>query len=138
MEFELGSPTYAGTINIDLKKPRNDNILNQLTDIVSTIRNEGMNKSEKIGAITRVEEDVNIAMTHYDSFRGKIGARQNTITDVLQSNEALSNIKKESKANVSEIDAFEAASNLVVANNQLTVSRQIYSNLTKQSLFDYI
>ena len=138
MEFELGSPTYAGTINIDLKKPRNDNILNQLTDIVSTIRNEGMNKSEKIGAITRVEEDVNIAMTHYDSYRGKIGARQNTITDVLQSNEALSNIKKESKANVSEIDAFEAASNLVVANNQLTVSRQIYSNLTKQSLFDYI
>ena len=77
-------------------------------------------------------------MTHYDSYRGKIGARQNTITDVLQSNEALSNIKKESKANVSEIDAFEAASNLVVANNQLTVSRQIYSNLTKQSLFDYI
>lgn len=138
MEFELGSPTYAGTINIDLKKPRNDNILNQLTDIVSTIRNEGMNKSAKIGAITRVEEDVNIAMTHYDSYRGKIGARQNTITDVLQSNEALSNIKKESKANVSEIDAFEAASNLVVANNQLTVSRQIYSNLTKQSLFDYI
>lgn len=138
MEFELGSPTYAGSITIDLEKPRSDNILNQLTDIVSTIRNEGMNKSAKIGAITRVEEDVNIAMTHYDSYRGKIGARQNTITDVLQSNEALSNIKKESKANVSEIDAFEAASNLVVANNQLTVSRQIYSNLTKQSLFDYI
>lgn len=138
MEFDLGSPTYDGTITIDLKKPETDNILNKLTDIVHDIRDESLSKIDKVARITRIEEDVKIAMTHYDSYRGKIGARQNTITDVLQSNEALSNIKKESKANVSEIDAFQAASDLVVANNQLTVSRQIYSNLTRQSLFDYI
>ena len=51
---------------------------------------------------------------------------------------SLSTIKTESKASVSEVDAFEAASNLIQAQNQLTVSRQIYSNLAKQSLFDFI
>ena len=57
---------------------------------------------------------------------------------VLDSNESLSDIKTESKAKVSEVDAFEAASDLVQSQNQLAVSRQIYSMLSKQSLFDYI
>ena len=57
---------------------------------------------------------------------------------ILNANESLSAIKVESKANVSEVDAFEAASELIRAQNQLTVSRQIYSMLNKQSLFDFI
>lgn len=68
-------------------------------------------------------------MTQYDSYRGQIGARQNTITTVLDSNESLSDIKTESKAKVSEVDAFEAASDLVQSQNQLAVSRQILQHV---------
>lgn len=138
MEFTITDPIATGDINIQLKKPTTENMLNILTEIVSDINNESLSNVEKIAKITKCQVDVEIALSHYDSYRGQIGARQNAITNVLNANESLSAIKVESKANVSEVDAFEAASELIRAQNQLTVSRQIYSMLNKQSLFDFI
>lgn len=138
MEFTLGNANYAGTISIKLDPPNTDNMLNVLTDIVNKINDPALSNTEKTAAIAKAQKSVGIAMTQYDSYRGQIGARQNTITTVLDSNESLSDIKTESKAKVSEVDAFEAASDLVQSQNQLAVSRQIYSMLSKQSLFDYI
>ena len=138
MEFTLGDANYVGTISVELDPPNTDNMLNVLTDIVNKINDPTLSNTEKTAAIAKVQKSVGIAMTQYDSYRGQIGARQNTITTVLDSNESLSDIKTESKAKVSEVDAFEAASDLVQSQNQLAVSRQIYSMLSKQSLFDYI
>lgn len=138
MEFTLGDSNYVGTISVELDPPNTDNMLNVLTDIVNKINDPNLSNTEKTAAIAKVQKSVGIAMTQYDSYRGQIGARQNTITTVLDSNESLSDIKTESKAKVSEVDAFEAASDLVQSQNQLAVSRQIYSMLSKQSLFDYI
>lgn len=138
MEFSFDDATYTGTVDIDLNTPKTDNMLNVLTDIVNTISDDSISNEDKVAAITKAQKDVGIALTHYDSFRGQVGARQNTITTVLSANESLSAIKTESKANVSEVDSFEAASDLLQSQNQLSVSRQIYSMLNKQSLFDYI
>lgn len=138
MEFTLADPKAYGDITIQLEKPKTDNMLNILTDIVATIDDESVSNVDKIAEITKCQVDVEIALSHYDSYRGQIGARQNAISNVLNANESLSAIKVESKANVSEVDAFEAASELIRAQNQLTVSRQIYSMLNKQSLFDFI
>jgi flagellar hook-associated protein 3 FlgL len=138
MEFTITDPNATGNIDIQLKKPTTENMLNILTKIVSDINDESLSNVDKIARITKCQVDVEIALSHYDSYRGQIGARQNAITNVLNANESLSAIKVESKANVSEVDAFEAASELIRAQNQLTVSRQIYSMLNKQSLFDFI
>lgn len=138
MEFTISDANANGDINIELQKPETENMLNILTNIVSVINNDSFSNVEKIAKITKCQVDVEIALSHYDSYRGQIGARQNAITNVLNANESLSAIKVESKANVSEVDAFDAASELIRAQNQLTVSRQIYSMLNKQSLFDFI
>ena len=138
MEFTITDPNATGDINIQLEKPKTENMLNILTEIASVINDESVSNVDKIAKITKCQVDVEIALSHYDSYRGQIGARQNAITNVLNANESLSAIKVESKANVSEVDAFEAASELIRAQNQLTVSRQIYSMLNKQSLFDFI
>ncbi|SFS46855.1 flagellar hook-associated protein 3 FlgL [Succinivibrio dextrinosolvens] len=138
MEFTIANANENGYINIELEKPKNENMLNILTDIVSTINDDSVSNVDKIAAITKCQVDVELALSHYDSYRGQIGARQNAIENVLNANESLSAIKVESKANVSEVDAFDAASELIRAQNQLTVSRQIYSMLNKQSLFDFI
>ena len=138
LEFTVEDPSIVCDYTVQLEKPDTDNILNVLTDIVATLRDDTMNQTDKTAAIAHAERCVGIAMTHYDSYRGEIGARQNNIETIVDSNTSLSTIKTESKASVSEVDAFEAASNLIQAQNQLTVSRQIYSNLAKQSLFDFI
>lgn len=138
MEFTIPNANENGDIVFDLKQPTTENMLNILTNIVATIDDESVSNVDKIKAITKCQVDVEIALSHYDSYRGQIGARQNAITNVLNANESLSAIKVESKANVSEVDAFDAASELIRAQNQLSVSRQIYSMLNKQSLFDFI
>ncbi len=138
MEFTISDADASGDIYINLEPPETENILNILTDIVSVINDESISNVDKIAKITKCQVDVNIALSHYDSYRGQIGARQNAITNVLGANESLSAIKTESKANVSEVDAFDAASELIRAQNQLNVSRQVYSMLNKQSLFDFI
>ena len=138
MEFTISNPNSNEAISIQLEKPTTENMLNILTKIVSDINDESLSNVDKIAKITKCQVDVEIALSHYDSYRGQIGARQNAITNVLNANESLSAIKVESKANVSEVDAFDAASELIRAQNQLTVSRQIYSMLNKQSLFDFI
>ena len=138
MKFAFDTETPSGTIAIELDPPKTDNMLNILTQIVKDINSDTLTTTEKVAKITKCEEDVNIALLHYDSYRGLIGARQNAIENVMNSNESISDIKKSSKAEISEIDAFEAASDLVRAQNQLSVSRQIYSMVNKQSLFDYI
>ena len=138
MEFTIPNAEESGNIVINLNEPKTENMLNILTNIVSVINDESVSNVDKIAEITKCQVDVEIALSHYDSYRGQIGARQNAITNVLNANESLSAIKVESKANVSEVDAFDAASELIRAQNQLTVSRQIYSMLNKQSLFDFI
>ncbi|WP_202108249.1 flagellar hook-associated protein FlgL [Succinivibrio dextrinosolvens] len=138
MEFTISNPNSNESISIQLEKPTTKNMLNILTEIASVINDESVSNVDKIAKITKCQVDVEIALSHYDSYRGQIGARQNAITNVLNANESLSAIKVESKANVSEVDAFDAASELIRAQNQLTVSRQIYSMLNKQSLFDFI
>lgn len=138
MEFTLPDEHYVGTVDIQLDEPNTDNILNVLTEVANIINDPAVSNTDKCAAIAKAQESVTIAMNRYDSYRGEIGARQNTIKTVLESNESLSLIKTESKAKVSEVDTFEAASELIQSQNQLAISRQVYSMLSKQTLFDYI
>ena len=66
------------------------------------------------------------------------GARGANIDAIIQSDESLTDIKKEAKANVSEMDAFEAVSNLLVAQNALQVAQQSYNLVHSTTLFDYM
>src|SRR5574344_1533898 len=138
MEFILPDSNYTGTINIELEAPKTDNILNILTDTVAKIKDENISSADKSAIIAESQKDVLLAMDHYDSYRGKVGARQNVIDNVISSNTSLSDIKTESRAKVSEVDTFENTSALAQAKNQLEISRQTYSMLSKQSLFNYI
>ncbi len=138
LKFSFDSEAPSGQIVIELESPKTDNMLNILTDIVAVINDDSVANVDKVAAITKCEEDVNIALLHYDSYRGQIGARQNTIDSIVNANTSISDMKTASKASISEMDAFDAASDLLRAQNQLSVSRQIYTMVNKQSLFDYI
>ncbi len=42
------------------------------------------------------------------------------------------------RANITEVDAFEAASDIVQDQQALTVARSVFSTINGSSLFDYI
>lgn len=149
MEFEVpgGTPAQGDKINVLLDKPRSDNILNQLTDIINALNTPIDNadpadvtalRAQLTRDIVKMQENLNIAKKQVDTYRGLVGARGANIDDIIKSNESLHDIKKEANANVSEIDAFEAVSNLLVTQNALQVAQQSYNIVHSTSLFDFM
>ena len=149
MEFEVpgGTPQNGDEISIVLDKPRSDNILNQLTHIIDALNKpiDTANPADVTALraqltrdIVKMQENLNISKKQVDTYRGLVGARGANIDDIIKSNESLHDIKKEANANVSEIDAFEAVSNLLVTQNALQVAQQSYNIVHSTSLFDFM
>lgn len=148
MEFTLPegfSATEGEFIGFQLDPPQSGNILNKLTDIVNKLslpqdewEDNGMSMSSLTHDLAEMQENLNISKKQVDSYRGMVGARGANIDAIITSDETLSDIKTEAKANVSEIDAFEAVSNLLIAQNALQVAQQSYNLVHSTTLFDYM
>ena len=155
MEFtvpnDYQSADGSGVIEFSLSKPEQDNILNQLTGIINDLlvpsddygtatdsNGNVMSAAQLTRNIARLQETVSIAMDRVDQYRGYVGARGANIDAIIKSDENLSLIKSEAKANVTEIDAFEAVSDLVLSQNALSVAQQSYNLVHSSTLFDYI
>lgn len=150
MQFELPNgamPNAGDSVTVSLRKPEQDNILNQLTDIAEALQlpsdeygpNAIVNSSYDLTRqVARMQENVNIAKKQVDTFRGMVGARGANIDAIIKSNESIHDIKKESDANVVEADAFTAVSDLMQAQAALQVAQQSYQVVHSATLFDFM
>lgn len=150
MQFEMpngAQPTAGDTITVNLQKPEQDNILNQLTDIADALLvpqdeykpgNIVTSSHDLTRQVARMQENVNIAKKQVDTFRGMVGARGANIDAIIKSNESIHDIKKESDANVVEADAFTAVSDLMQAQAALQVAQQSYQVVHSSTLFDFM
>ncbi|MCK0534964.1 MULTISPECIES: flagellar hook-associated protein FlgL [unclassified Anaerobiospirillum] len=145
MEFEIPGgqiPAQGDTINVTLQDPKTDNILNQLTDVIAALNTpldqDPTKKAEVTRQLVKMQENISIAKKQVDTYRGLVGARGANIDDIIKSNESLHDIKTEANANVSEIDAFQAVSDLLVTQNALQVAQQSYNIVHSATLFDFM
>lgn len=151
MEFTLSDDMLAdpvGTVEFTLDEPKQDNILNQLTDIINKLnvpQDEWGTPGSLVASSSALTQDlsslqitVENAKKQVDSYRGLVGARGANIDAIIKSDETLSDIKSEAKANVTEIDAFTAVSDLLLNNNALQVAQQSYNIVHSSTLFNYI
>ena len=148
MSFTLSDdyvPTAGDKIHINLDQPDQGNILNKLTEIVNKLslpQDEWDTINQSTSSLTHdlaeMQQNIELAKKQVDTYRGMVGARGANIDAIIQSDESLTDIKKEAKANVSEMDAFEAVSNLLVAQNALQVAQQSYNLVHSTTLFDYM
>ena len=148
MEFTLPTdftPAANDSISFNLQQPQQGNILNKLTEIVNKLslpQDEWDTINQSTSSLTHdlaeMQQNIELAKKQVDTYRGMVGARGANIDAIIQSDESLTDIKKEAKANVSEMDAFEAVSNLLVAQNALQVAQQSYNLVHSTTLFDYM
>ena len=151
MQFELKDGTQApqpgDKVNIILEAPKQDNILNQLTDIANALLvpqdeykpdNIVTSSHDLTRQVSKMQENISIAKKQVDTFRGMVGARGANIDAIIKSNESIHDIKKESDANVVEADAFTAVSDLMQAQAALQVAQQSYQVVHSATLFDFM
>lgn len=140
LSFTIADGQTAGprTISISMNKPGQDNILNQITNFVEALRDDSLTTEELSDMMAYAQQTVQNAMDQYDKYRGRVGSRESEVENVINSDTSLKNIKTTAEANITEVDAFEAASDIVKDQQALTTARSVYSKINGTSLFDYI
>ena len=128
----------GGNLEIELQPVEKDNILNVLNDVIATLRDETLSNEERAERLAQAQISVSNAKDNYDMYRGQIGARSSNIDTIIDSDNALSIIKTTAKANISEMDTFEAASDLIKEQMALQTAQQSYSMVHSTTLFDFI
>ena len=138
MVFETGDQNYNGNITVTLDKPKKDNILNTLTNVVKEIKNGNLGRNELTQMLSEAQISVSNCKDNVDMYRGQVGARAANIDNIITSNESLSVVKQTARAGVTEIDAYEAVSELLMVQNALQVSQSSFAKIHQSNLFDYI
>ena len=140
MNFSVadGQTGQARTITVNMEKPQKGNILNELTYYIDSLRDESLSTEQLSDIMAQAQVSVKNAMNQYDMYRGRVGSRENEVDNVINSDTSLKNIKTTARANITEVDAFEAASDIVKDQQALQVARSVFSSINGSSLFDYI
>lgn len=139
LTFDIGDDlTEEGIIQVNLDDPEKDNILNVLNTVIAALTDETLTEQERDKILAAAQVSVQNAKDQYDSYRGAVGARANTVDAIIDSNNALSDIKTEALANICEVDTYEALSDMIQLQYQLQIAQQTYVYVVGTSLFDYI
>ncbi len=137
--YDATTDTYIdGFYTITFEATEKDNILNVLSDIIAVLQDDSISNEERAEQLALAQISVSNAKENYDKYRGYIGARMSSIDSIINSNSALSLIKETAKANVSEVDTYEAVSDLIKEQMALQAAQQSYTVVFATSLFDYI
>lgn len=135
----------AGNFSVELEKPSTDNVLNTLSRAIAALKSsrdpsssDYMPLSEVNYILTGTEMSITSTQNSINNALGKIGARQNTLDTVINSNQAITDVKKEAKATISEADLYETTSELAQVQSILQMSMKSFNYVTGTSLFDYI
>ncbi len=139
MTLNVGTEaTAVGEFRVELQPIEEDNILNVLENAINVLRDPDISAEEKGKVLAATQVSVTNAQVQYDMYRGQVGARGSNVESIITSNNSLSVIKQEAKANATEIDAFEAVSNMMSVQYGLQAAQQTFSMVHGTSLFDFI
>lgn len=123
----------------NLDAPTNDNVLNSLNTMIDKLKNSSsLTDEEWASTVANVQTHINNTLDRVGITQGAIGGRQNNLEQIIDSNSALETITAEARANVSEIDLYEAISNVSLQENALTMAQQAFTKVNASTLFDYL
>ena len=131
LTLDVAAGGTAQSFSVD--KPENDNILNTLQQMIDALNNESISSDDFAAMAADTEVHLKNTMDRVDITQGAVGGRQNNLEQVMDSNSALSTINKEARANVSEVDLYEAISNVAQQENALTLAQQAFSQVNKST-----
>ena len=138
LELKVNVVAPGAAQTFDLTLPKNDNILNTMSDMIAALRDPALTPEQFKDVVADTEVHLNKARDTVNVATGHLGGRMNNLDDVLNSNEGLTNLNQESRATVSEIDLYEAISNVTKENSALTIAQQAYTMVNKTTLFSYL
>lgn len=140
--FNLDSiPENTPTTFFNLATATNDNVLNTIGKAIATIddyNNGAITRSEVNNILSQTQVSIRNTQLSVNTTMTSIGARQNTLDNIINANCEISDVKKEAKATISEVDLYEVTTDLTKTQTYLQMAMTSFNYVTGTSLFDYI
>ena len=138
LALTLDLPAGSATQNFVLDTPKNDNILNGMSDFISAMRDPTLSESDFQLAVSDATTHMSNARTKIDRGLGELGGRMNSLEQVMSSNDGISTLNQQARAKVSEADMYEVIAALSKEDAAMSASQLAFSKISKLTLFDYI
>ena len=140
--FNLDSiPENTPTPFFNLATATNDNVLNTIGEAIAAIddyNNGDKTRSEVNNILSQTQVSIRNTQLSVNTTMTSIGARQNTLDNIINANCEISDVKKEAKATISEVDLYEVTTDLTKTQTYLQMAMTSFNYVTGTSLFDYI
>ena len=140
--FNLDSiPENTPTPFFNLTTATNDNVLNTIGKAIENIdkyNNGAITRSEVNNILSQTQVSIRNTQLSVNTTMTSIGARQNTLDNIINANCEISDVKKEAKATISEVDLYEVTTDLTKTQTYLQMAMTSFNYVTGTSLFDYI
>ena len=140
--FNLDSiPENTPTPFFNLTTATNDNVLNTIGKAIAAIdnyNNGDKTRSEVNNILSQTQVSIRNTQLSVNTTMTSIGARQNTLDNIINANCEISDVKKEAKATISEVDLYEVTTDLTKTQTYLQMAMTSFNYVTGTSLFDYI
>ncbi|MGY3855888.1 flagellar hook-associated protein FlgL [Aeromonas intestinalis] len=138
LELTLDLPAGSADQTFALDAPKNDNILNGMSDFISALRDPNISADDFQLAVADATTHMDNARTKVDRSQGDVGSRLNSLEQVMSSNDGLSTLNQQARAKVSEADMYEVIAALSKEDAAMSASQLAFSKISKLTLFDYI
>ena len=138
LELTLDQPAGGAVQQFDLNPPKNDNVLNGMSDFMTALRDPSISAENFASRVADATVHMKNSRLNIDHGLGELGGRMNSLEQVMSSNEGLSTLNTGARAKVSEADLYEVISTLSKEDAALSASQLSFSKISRLTLFDYI
>ena len=139
--LNLNLENVSGFATFTLATAENDNVLNTIGKAIAAIdnyNNGAITRSDADNILSQTQVSIRNTQLSVNTTMTSIGARQNTLDNIINANCEISDVKKEAKATISEVDLYEVTTDLTKTQTYLQMAMTSFNYVTGTSLFDYI
>jgi flagellar hook-associated protein 3 FlgL len=127
------------SIALDIGEPISRNIITQIGDLAAALEDSGPAGkgffSEEIDSSLAAFDD---AISSLTNTQAKVGARLNVLESARLNNTDIEIVNKKARADIADVDYSKAITDLIKNETIYSASQQVFSRVSRLSLFDYL
>lgn len=135
MGFTLTGAT-GSSVDVTLDTPTRDNVLNQIGNAISSLKDGTLSTSERREALQSAFTSISNTQTSIGIASSSVGARINTIDSRISFSDAKKSYNAAAQENIGGLDIYKATTELQLTESALAASQLLFTRISSLSLFN--
>ena len=132
-------PAAGDSFSYSIGEPVSRNLLTQIRDLATALEESGPeSKGFHESEIAFALDDFNTVISDLTDTQASVGARLNVMDNAKLSNADIEIVNKKARADISDVDYSEAVTDLVKNETIYSAAQQVFTRVSRLSLFDYL